>query len=50
MESYANYQMLVPASWIKDVINGKKPENYTGSKFKVFEVAWGEESKDHRII
>jgi 3-mercaptopyruvate sulfurtransferase SseA len=46
MESYANYQMLVPASFIHDLVNGKKPETYTGNKYKIFEVAWGEESKD----
>lgn len=46
MESYPNYQMLVPPSWVKDLVDGKKPETYTNGKFKVFEVAWGEESKD----
>lgn len=46
MESYANYQMLVPASWVNDLASGKKPEGYTGTKYKIFEVAWGEESKD----
>ena len=45
MESYANYQMLVPASWVKDLIDGKKPESYTGKEFKVFEVSWGDETK-----
>jgi len=46
MESYANYQMLVPASFVNDLINGKKPETYTNDKYKIFEVAWGEASKD----
>jgi 3-mercaptopyruvate sulfurtransferase SseA len=46
MESYANYQMLVPASFVHDLVNDKKPETYTGNKYKIFEVAWGEESKD----
>lgn len=45
MESYANYQMLVPASWVNDLMNGKKPETYTGTPYKVFEVSWGDESK-----
>ncbi len=45
MESYANYQMLVPASWVNDLINGKKPETYNGTPYKVFEVSWGDESK-----
>lgn len=43
IEAYANYQMLVPASWVKDLIDGKKPENYNGKEYKVFEVSWGEE-------
>lgn len=43
METYANYQMLVPASWVKDLIDGKSPETYTNKDFKVFEVSWGEE-------
>lgn len=45
MESYVNYQMLVPASWVKDLMDGKKPETYTGKEFKVFEVSWGDETK-----
>lgn len=50
MESYANYQMLVPASFVNDLINGKKPETYTGNKYKIFEVAWGEASKDQDYV
>ena len=46
MENYANYQMLVPPSFVNDLVNGKKPETYTNDKYKIFEVAWGEESKD----
>ncbi|WP_275477884.1 rhodanese-like domain-containing protein, partial [Clostridium botulinum] len=45
MESYSNYQMLVPASWVNDLINNKKPETFKGDKYKVFEVSWGDESK-----
>ncbi|NFP91003.1 rhodanese-like domain-containing protein [Clostridium sporogenes] len=45
MESYPNYQMLVPASWVNDLINNKKPETFKGDKYKVFEVSWGDESK-----
>lgn len=43
MSAYENYEMLVSASWVKDLIDGKKPETYTGNEFKVFEVSWGEE-------
>ena len=43
MTAYENYQTLVSAPWINDLINGKKPATYTGKEFKVFEVSWGEE-------
>lgn len=45
MEAYTNYQMLVSASWVKDLIDGKKPETYNNKEFKVFEVSWGDETK-----
>ncbi|HMM20704.1 MAG TPA: sulfurtransferase [Selenomonadales bacterium] len=47
MESYANYQMIVPAQWIKDVIDGKKPETFAGGSYKIFEVSWGDESTSY---
>lgn len=50
METYANYQMLVPPSFVNDLVNGKKPETYTNNKYKIFEVAWGEESKDEDYV
>src|SRR3954467_5131017 len=40
MESYPNYEMLVPAAWINDTIE----KNNNGKPYKVFEVSWGEES------
>lgn len=45
MENYPNYQMIVPASWIKDLIDGKTPETFKGGSYKVFEVGWGDETK-----
>jgi thiosulfate/3-mercaptopyruvate sulfurtransferase len=50
MESYENYEMFVPAWWVNDVINGKKPETYENNNFKVFEVSWGdlEAAKDYK--
>lgn len=39
MESYSNYQMLVPASWVNDLINNKKPETFKGDKYKVLKWA-----------
>ncbi|WP_425350743.1 rhodanese-like domain-containing protein [Clostridium muellerianum] len=44
-ERYENYQVLVPTSWINDLMNGKKPETYNGTPYKVFEVSSGDESK-----
>lgn len=43
MVAYENYQMLVSASWVKDLVEDKKPETFNGKEFKVFEVSWGEE-------
>lgn len=43
MSANENYQTLVSAPWIKDLIDGKKPDTYNNKKFKVFEVSWGEE-------
>jgi 3-mercaptopyruvate sulfurtransferase SseA len=44
MESYPNYEMLVPAAWINDTIE----KNNNGKPYKVFEVSWGEESEDYK--
>lgn len=43
MSAYENYEMLVSASWIKDLVEGKKPDTFNGKEFKVFEASWGEE-------
>ncbi|WP_003540287.1 sulfurtransferase [Desulfotomaculum nigrificans] len=43
MESYPNYQMLVPAAWVNDLIK----TNNNGKPYKIFEVSWGKESKDY---
>ncbi|MEW8956375.1 rhodanese-like domain-containing protein [Clostridium sp.] len=45
MEAYPNYQMIVPVSWVKDLVDGKNPETYNGKDFKIFEVSWGDETK-----
>ena len=42
LESFKNYKLLVSAQWLKDVLDGKKPETYTGAPVKVFHVSWGE--------
>ncbi len=43
MSAYENYEMLVSASWVKDLVEGNKPDTFNGKEFKVFEVSWGEE-------
>lgn len=44
MESYPNYEMLVPVSWVNDVI---KKDN-DGKPYKIFEASWGEEAPDYK--
>ncbi|AOY77826.1 sulfurtransferase [Clostridium formicaceticum] len=43
MESYENYHMLVPASWVNDLIKN----NNNGAPYKIFEVSWGEVSEEY---
>lgn len=46
MESYENYDRLVPADIVKEVVDGKTPETFEGSKnIKIVEASWGEESE-----
>lgn len=45
LESYPDYQILVPSHWIKDVIDGKTPQAYDGNKkIRLFQVGWGPRS------
>lgn len=44
MESYPNYEMLVPVSWVNDVIENAND----GKPYKIFEVSWGEEASDYK--
>lgn len=41
MQSYPNYETLVPAWWVNGLLNGEEIENYEGREFKVFETSWG---------
>lgn len=43
MESYPNYEMVVPAEWVNDLIKTKND----GKPYKIFEASWGEESEDY---
>ncbi|MGL5314493.1 MAG: rhodanese-like domain-containing protein [Peptostreptococcaceae bacterium] len=46
MDTYENYEMLVPAQIVKEVIDGKTPETFKDAKtIKVVEASWGEESE-----
>ncbi|MCC0647678.1 rhodanese-like domain-containing protein [Clostridioides sp. ZZV15-6598] len=48
MERYKNYQMIVPASIIKDILDGKIPETFEHSKnIKMIEASWGEEKESY---
>lgn len=42
-----HYERLVPASWIKQVIDGEIPEHFHPGPFKIFEISWGKPSKDY---
>ena len=46
MESYENYEMIVPAIIVNDILDGNKPETFENSKnIKIVEASWGEESE-----
>ncbi len=48
MEKYKNYQLIVPASITKDLIDGKKPETFENAKnIKIVEASWGEEKTSY---
>jgi len=48
MEKYKNYQLIVPASITKDLIDGKKPETFENTKnIKIVEASWGEEKTSY---
>ncbi|WBW96510.1 rhodanese-like domain-containing protein [Oceanirhabdus sp. W0125-5] len=48
MEKYENYQLIVPAVIVKDIIDGKKPESFENAKnIKIVEASWGEEKTSY---
>ncbi|WP_313756692.1 rhodanese-like domain-containing protein [Tissierella sp.] len=48
MESYTNYHMIVPASIIKEILDGKTPETFENAKeIKIVEASWGEEDTSY---
>ncbi len=42
MDRLTNYEKLVHATWINELIQGNNPDHFDGNEFKIFEVAWGE--------
>jgi len=46
-EKLKRYETIVPVSWIKDLLEGKKVTHYDGRPVKVFNVGWGEKGKAH---
>ena len=48
MEKYENYHMIVPASAVKDILDGKTPETFAeGKDVKIVEASWGEEKDSY---
>lgn len=48
MEAYENYKLIVPASIVKDIIDGKKPETFEdAAQIKIVEASWGEEETSY---
>lgn len=43
LEYYPNFSNLVPATWIKSLLDGENPEFYDGKGFKIYECSWGPE-------
>lgn len=44
MKSYPNYEMIVPVSWVSEVIKN----NNEGKQYKIFEASWGDEAQDYK--
>ncbi|WP_352420246.1 rhodanese-like domain-containing protein [Proteiniborus sp.] len=48
MEIYENYKLIVPASIVKDILDGKTPETFEDStQIKIVEASWGEEDTSY---
>ena len=48
MEKYSNYQRIVPAVIIKEILEGKRPESFEQSKkITLIEASWGEEKTSY---
>jgi thiosulfate/3-mercaptopyruvate sulfurtransferase len=48
MEKYKNYQRIVPAVIVKEIMDGKKPESFEqAGQIKIVEASWGEEKTSY---
>lgn len=48
MESYENYQKIVPAYVVKEILDGKTPETFENAKrIRIVEASWGEEKTSY---
>lgn len=48
MERYTNFHKIVPATIVKEIIDGKKPESFkTAGTIKVVEASWGAEKTSY---
>lgn len=48
MEKYKNYSLIVPASVVKDILDGKTPETFEDANtIKIVEASWGEEETSY---
>ncbi|WDV48206.1 rhodanese-like domain-containing protein [Clostridiaceae bacterium M8S5] len=48
LEKYENYELIVPAVVVKEIIDGKKPETFEDAEnIKIVEASWGEEKTSY---
>lgn len=48
LQRYANYQKIIPATILKDIVDGKKPESFENTgKIKIVEASWGAEKTSY---
>lgn len=50
LEYFPNFWISVSPMWLKEILNGEKPEGYMGGEYMIFEVSWGElgDAKDYQ--
>lgn len=49
MEKYKNYQLIVPAVIVKDILDGNKPETFENAKeIVIAEASWGKEKNSYK--